>query len=78
MMELKTTSVLRKGTLQLFSILKSRGHDVSIYATSYRGEFYVRLLFYFHGLSFQKFVNQEKNSIVLQKLHLRPFIFKHL
>lgn len=49
---------LRKGTVEIFKFCKGKGISISIYTTSFRSSFYIRLLFLLHGISLEKVVNQ--------------------
>ncbi len=49
---------LRKGTVELMRYFQQQGEEVWIYTTSYRNPFYIRLLFWLHGIVVSGVVNQ--------------------
>lgn len=55
---------LRKGTVDLIRHFQQQGEEVWIYTTSYRNIFYIRLLFWLHGIFVSGVINQ---AIHIQK-----------
>jgi len=54
---------IRKGTKQLFSILKNNKHEIWIYTSSKRFCVFINLLFQIYGLKLNGIVNR-KNTII--------------
>ena len=59
---------IRSGTIQLFKELKSQGHLIYIYTTSYRSEKRIRILFHLYGIPVDRIINQQKHEVVIKKL----------
>jgi len=49
---------LRKGTVGLMRYFQQQGEEIWVYTTSYRNTFYIRLLFWLHGIVVRGVVNQ--------------------
>jgi hypothetical protein len=62
---------IRKGTIELFKYLQSKGHQISIYTTSYRKPLKIWFSFRSYGLKIEKIVSQTKNEGVLKKLNIK-------
>jgi len=58
---------IRKGTIQLFEELTSRGHTIWVYTTSFRSQFKMKKTFRAYGLNPSKFINEKINQRVLKK-----------
>lgn len=58
---------IRKGTIKLFKELEKRGHQIWIYTTSFRSEFYLKKTFKAYGMTPTKIINQKLNQVVLRK-----------
>jgi len=63
---------IRKGTINLFKELKSKGHKLSIYTTSYREPYKIRFSFLTYGLRLEQIVNEKKNRKELSHKNIRP------
>ncbi len=50
---------LRLGTVEIFNFCKSQGWETWIYTSSFRNPFYLRFLFWLHGISLDGVVNYE-------------------
>ncbi len=61
---------LRIGTRELFENLKKEGHEISIYTTSFRTKYKIRLTLYYYGIKVRRIVNQTENEKVLKKLRV--------
>lgn len=60
---------LRKGTKELFKLLKNEGHEIWIYTTSYRSKNKIKWIFGIHGLFPQRIINQTINAKLLKKFN---------
>ena len=49
---------LRKGTVELMRYFQQQGEEIWVYTTSYRNTFYIRSLFWLHGIVVSGVVNQ--------------------
>jgi len=58
---------IRKGTIGLFKDLRSRGHSVYIYTTSFRSSFKLQLTFYSYGIPVDKVINQQLHDLILRE-----------
>jgi hypothetical protein len=58
---------LRKGTIQLFKELESRGHEIWIYTTSFRSPNYLKRTFKSYGLHPSRIINEKINQKQLRK-----------
>lgn len=58
---------IRKGTIQLFKELESRGHEIWIYTTSFRSPNYLKRTFKSYGLHPKGIINEEINQKQLKK-----------
>ena len=59
---------IRKGTIKLFKEIKSLGHELGIYTTSYRKASKVKFNFFIYGLTLDFFINEKQNRNKL-KIH---------
>jgi hypothetical protein len=50
---------IRRGTIALFKELRSRGHRISIYTTSFRPELRTKLTFLSYGIPVDRVINQQ-------------------
>ncbi len=50
---------IRIGTIDLFKELRSEGHSIFIYTTSFRSPLKVKLSFQLYGIPIDEFINQE-------------------
>lgn len=50
---------LRLGTIELFKILRSQGHEIYIYTTSYRKRYKIWWMFMLYGVSVNRVINRE-------------------
>jgi hypothetical protein len=50
---------IRKGTIQLFKELRTRGHGIYIYTTSFRPTLKAKLTFLSYGIPVDKVINQQ-------------------
>lgn len=50
---------IRKGTIELFKELRSRGHSIYIYTTSFRPTLKAKLTFLSYGIPVDKVINQQ-------------------
>lgn len=57
---------IRAGTIELIKLLKSRGHSICIYTTSFRNPLSIRITFRSYGLSLHQVINQEKHNVTLK------------
>ena len=62
---------IRKGTINLFKELKSKGHKLSIYTTSYRKTYKIRFSFLTYGLRLEQIINEKKNRKGLSHKNIR-------
>ena len=62
---------IRYGTTDLFKILRSHGHKIYIYTTSYRSIVKIKLTFYFYGIPIDKVINQQIHTKELRELKTR-------
>ena len=61
---------IRAGSVQLINNLKSDGHVVGIYTTSFRSSFRIWLQFLMYGLSMSFIINEYLNRKSLDDLHI--------
>ncbi|MFQ6599751.1 HAD family hydrolase [Flavobacterium sp. C3NV] len=61
---------LRKGTIDLFKVLKKQNHKIYIYTTSYRRESRIKWMFYSYGISADFIINQQKHQKKLRKTNV--------
>ncbi|MDW3191184.1 MAG: HAD family hydrolase [Cytophagales bacterium] len=59
---------IRGGSVRLIKQLKSEGHEVGIYTTSYRSRFQIWLQFLMYGLSISFIINENLNRQTLSNL----------
>lgn len=59
---------LRFGSCQLFRELLHLGHEISIYTTSSRKVWYIRMWFWFYGVKLETIVNQKVHRRVVRGL----------
>jgi phosphoserine phosphatase len=50
---------IRKGTIELFKELRSRGHSIYVYTTSFRPTLKAKLTFLSYGIPVDKVINQQ-------------------
>jgi hypothetical protein len=50
---------IRKGTIELFKELRSRGHNIYIYTTSFRPTLKAKLTFLSYGIPVDRVINQQ-------------------
>ena len=50
---------IRGGTIEFFKELRSRGHRIYIYTTSFRPELKTKLTFLFYGIPVDRVINQQ-------------------
>jgi FMN phosphatase YigB (HAD superfamily) len=58
---------IRAGTIELMKLLKSQGHSICIYTTSFRSPLFIRLTFSSYGISIHQVINQEKHNMTLKE-----------
>src|SRR6218665_4129876 len=58
---------IRSGTIALFHELRSQGHTVYIYTTSFRSAFRIHLMFCMYGIPVSKVINQQLHNRVLKE-----------
>lgn len=56
--QLLNTEKLRKGTIEIFQFCKSQDWETWVYTTSFRHQWYVKKIFWLHGIYLDGFVNQ--------------------
>jgi len=56
---------IRLGTIKFMEQLKSEGHGICIYTTSFRKEFSIRLTFWTYGVALREVINQSKHDRIL-------------
>jgi hypothetical protein len=57
---------IRLGTIKLMKQLKSEGHGMCIYTSSFRKEFSIRLAFWTYGVALREVINQSKHDRILK------------
>lgn len=62
---------IRKGTIDLFRILKKQKHKIYIYTTSYRSKWRIKWIFYSYGISVDCIINQQKHLRKIKKLDFK-------
>ena len=65
------TEMLRVRTKELIDKLKSDGHEIWVYTTSFRSVAKLKRIFLLQGIKIQRVINQTENQKVLLKNH--PF-----
>lgn len=58
---------IRLGVIELMRQLKSEGHSICIYISSFRKEFSIRLAFWTYGILLQEVINQSKHDRILKE-----------
>jgi hypothetical protein len=58
---------IRLGAIELMKQLKSEGHGICIYTTSFRMEFSIRLAFWTYGVVLREVINQSKHDHILKE-----------
>jgi hypothetical protein len=58
---------VREGAIKLMKQLKSEGHSICIYTTSYRKKFAIRFAFWTFGIDLHTVVNQTRHNEVLKE-----------
>lgn len=58
---------IREGTINLMKQLKTEGHSICIYTTSYRKTFAIRFAFWTFGIGLHTVVNQTRHNEVLKE-----------
>ncbi|RAV97702.1 HAD family hydrolase [Pseudochryseolinea flava] len=53
---------IRLGTIELFKALRSQGHRIYIYTTSFRSILQIRLTFYLYGIPVDTVINQPRHD----------------
>lgn len=66
---------IRYGTIELFKKLKSEGHTIYIYTTSFRSTIKTKLTFLIYGISINKVINQEVHDRTLKEKKTRTSKF---
>lgn len=66
---------IRYGTIELFKKLKSEGHIIYIYTTSFRSTIKTRLTFLIYEISVNKVINQEVHDRTLKEKKTRTSKF---
>lgn len=61
---------LRLGTPQLIDALKSQGHQINIYTTSFRSKRKIRLTLNYYGISVNRIITQKENRSVLKSRNI--------
>ncbi len=62
---------IRKGTIELFKELRSRGHSIYIYTTSFRPTLKAKLKFLSYGIPVDKVINQQCHDRELKENRTR-------
>jgi hypothetical protein len=62
---------IRKGTIELFKELRSRGHNIFIYTTSFRPTLKVKLTFLSYGIQVDRVINQQCHDRELKENRTR-------
>jgi hypothetical protein len=62
---------IRKGTIELFKELRSRGHNIYIYTTSFRPTLKAKLTFLSYGIPVDKVINQQCHDRELKEHRTR-------
>ena len=65
--KLTGTEKIRKGTIELFKELRSRGHKIYIYTTSFRPTLKAKLTFLSYGIPVDKVINQQSHDRELKE-----------
>ena len=58
---------IRKGTPELINDLKTQGHNVHIYTTSFRTKRKIRRTLKYYGITVDRIVNQTENQLLLKR-----------
>jgi hypothetical protein len=66
---------LRLGTIELFKELRSKGHRIYIYTTSFRSNAKIRLTFYCYGIPVDTVINQQRHDRKLRENKTRTSKF---
>lgn len=61
---------IRLGTTQLIDALKSQGHQINIYTTSYRSKRKIRLTLSYYGITVNRIITQKENRSVLKSRNI--------
>lgn len=64
---------LRRGVMEAVAFCRAQGWEVWVYTTSYRSAWYIRRLFWLHGIWLAGVVNQQRHD-----RHVRVRCTKHL
>lgn len=62
---------IRYGTVELFKELRSKGHSIYIYTTSFRPTLKIKLTFYLYGIPVDKVINQQLHDKELKEIKTR-------
>lgn len=62
---------IRRGTIDLFRELKSRGHTIYIYTTSFRPATKIKMTFFSYGIPVDYVINQQKHNGKLKENRTR-------
>jgi hypothetical protein len=58
---------IRVGTIGLMKQLKSQGHSICIYTTSFRTPHLIRMTFMSYGISLHQVINQKRHDAILKE-----------
>jgi FMN phosphatase YigB (HAD superfamily) len=58
---------IRDGTIELMALLKSQGHSICIYTTSFRNPLSIRMAFRSYGITLHQVINQQKHNRILKE-----------
>ncbi len=61
---------LREGSKELIENLKSQGHEIGIYTTSYRSNFKIRFQLFTYGIKVKFVINETLNRKELNRHHI--------
>ncbi len=62
---------LRVGTIELLKNLKSEGHEIWIYTSSYRPKNFIRRTFFAHGIKLNGIVTQKTHDQIVKPKNIR-------
>ena len=62
---------IRLGTIELFRELRTKGHSIYIYTTSFRSTLKIKLTFYSYGIPVDNAINQQKHDRELKENRTR-------
>lgn len=58
---------IRAGSIELMKLLKSQGHSICIYTTSFRNPLSIRMAFRSYGVPLHQVINQKKHNMTLKE-----------